>query len=192
MLIIISGSSGVGKNTVITKLLNRNENLKLLQTCTTRSPRSTDKEMHNPYVYLTREEFENKIKNGELFEHEEIHENFYGVLNSSLEQVGTSAEHYIKDVGVLGQKNIKAALKNKAVVLSIFLTAPKEELIKRLKARGDHDIDLRMSRMEFEMSYAKNYDVSIENMCLDKTVKEIEKLIKKFEKKEQKFKNEKK
>lgn len=192
MLIIISGSSGVGKNTVITKLLDRNENLKLLQTCTTRSPRSTDKEMHNPYVYLTKEEFENKIKNGELFEHEEIHENFYGVLNSSLEQVGTSSEHYIKDVGVLGQKNIKSALKNKAVVLSIFLTAPKEELIKRLKARGDHDIDLRMSRMEFEMSYAKNYDVSIENMCLDKTVKEIEKLIKKFEKKEQKFKNEKK
>ena len=135
MLIIISGSSGVGKNTVITKLLDRNENLKLLQTCTTRSPRSTDKEMHNPYVYLTKEEFENKIKNGELFEHEEIHENFYGVLNSSLEQVGTSSEHYIKDVGVLGQKNIKSALKNKAVVLSIFLTAPKEELIRRLKAR---------------------------------------------------------
>ena len=161
MLIIISGSSGAGKNTVITKLLDRNENLKLLQTCTTRSPRSTDKEMHNPYVYLTKEEFENKIKNGELFELEEIHENFYGVLNSSLEQVGTSSEHYIKDVGVLGQKNIKSALKNKAVVLSIFLTAPKEELIRRLKARGDHDIDLRMSRMEFEMSYAKNYDVSI-------------------------------
>ena len=106
MLVIVSGSSGVGKNTIITKLLERNNNLELLQTCTTRNPRHTDKEMHNPYLYLTREEFENKIKNGELFEHEEIHKNFYGVLNSSLEQVSVSDKHFIKDVGVLGQKNI--------------------------------------------------------------------------------------
>ena len=74
-----------------------------------------------------------KIKNGELFEHEEIHQNFYGMLNSSLEEVAVSDNHFIKDVGVLGQKSIKEALKNKAVTLSIFLTAPKEELIKRLK-----------------------------------------------------------
>ena len=188
MLILISGSSGVGKNTVITKLLDRVENLRLFQTCTTRKPRSTDQEMHCPYIYLSRDEFENKIKSGELFEHEEIHGNFYGVLNASLDAVSKSTEHFIKDVGVLGQKNIKAALKNKAVVLSIFLTAPKEELIRRLKARGDHDIDLRMSRTEFELSYAKNYDVTIENVDLEKTLKEIEKIIKKFEKKEQKFK----
>lgn len=190
MLIIISGSSGVGKNTVITKLLERCNNIKLLQTCTTRRPRNTDKEMHSPYLYLSKEEFEKKIVNGELFEHEEVHQNFYGMLKSSLDEVAVSEYHFIKDIGVLGQKNIKQALKNKAVVLSIFLTAPKEELIKRLKARGDHDIDLRMSRMEFELSYAKNYDAVIENLDLDKTIKEVEKLIKKYEKKEQKFKSE--
>lgn len=189
MLVIISGSAGVGKNTVITKLLEKHNNIRLLQTCTTRSPRKTDKDMHDPYVYLTREEFENKIVNGELFEHEEIHQNFYGMLKSSLEEVVTSSDHFIKDIGVLGQKNIKEALKKKAVVLSVFLTAPKEELIKRLKLRGDHDIDLRMSRMEFELSYAKNYDAVIENLNLDKTIKEIEKLIAKFEKKEQTLKN---
>ena len=188
MLIIVSGSAGVGKNTVITKLLEKYENIHLFKTCTTRQPRSTDGEMHNPYIYLTREEFDEKIKNGELFEHEEIHQNFYGVLNSSLDAVITDNCHYIKDIGVLGQKNIKEALKNKATVLSIFLTAPKEELIKRLKARGDHDIDLRISRMEFELSYAKNYDVVINNVDLAKTLKEIEKLIKKYEKIEQKNK----
>lgn len=183
MLIIVSGSAGVGKNTVITALLEKYDNIKLLKTCTTRAPRSTDEAMHSPYIYLTREEFENKIKNGELYEHEEIHKNLYGMLNSSLDAIATDKCHYIKDIGVLGQKNIKKALKGKAVVLSIFLTAPKEELIKRLKARGDHDIDLRISRMEFELSYAKNYDAVIENMNLDKTIKEIEKLIKKFENK---------
>jgi len=192
MLIIISGSAGVGKNTVITNLLEKRSDLNLLQTCTTRKPRSTDTAMHNPYIYLTKDEFDIKIKNGELFEHEEIHENFYGMLNSSLEEVASSNGHFIKDVGVLGQKNIKSALKGKAIVLSIFLTAPKEELIKRLKARGDHDIDLRISRMEFELSYAKNYDAVIQNIDLDKTIQEVEKLIEKYEKKEQKLKNEQK
>lgn len=189
MLIIVSGSAGVGKNTIITKLLEKHENLKLLQTCTTRMPRSTDEAMHSPYIYLSKDEFIEKIKNGELFEHEEIHENFYGMLNSSLEEVTSSNNHFIKDVGVLGQKNIKQALKNKATVLSIFLTAPKEELIKRLKARGDHDIDLRISRMEFELSYAKNYNAVIENIDMEKTINKIEKLIEEYEKKENKLKN---
>lgn len=183
MLIIVSGPAGVGKNTVITKLLERHSNLKLLQTCTTRPPRSTDEAMHNPYIYLSRKDFESKIANGELFEHEEIHKNFYGMLNSALQNIAQDTQNnYIKDIGVLGQKSIKQALKNKTKVLSIFLCAPKEELIKRLKARGDHDIDLRISRMEFEQSYSKYYDVVIENINLEKTIKEIEKAIKKYEK----------
>lgn len=192
MLIIISGSAGVGKNTVITELLNKYENIKLMKTCTTRMPRHTDKDMHEPYIYLSKEEFEGKIKNGELFEHEEIHQNFYGVLNASIDEIAERKCHYIKDIGVLGQMNLKRALKNRAGVLSIFLTAPKETLIKRLKARGDHDIDLRISRMEFELSHSKNYDAVIENINLDKTIKKVEALIKKYEKLEQKaFKEEK-
>lgn len=186
MLIIISGSAGVGKNTIITAILKKYNNIKLVKTCTTRQPRSTDADMQNPYLYLTKEEFEDKIKNGEMFEYEEIHENFYGMLKSSVDEIKKKENHFIKDIGVLGQINLKRALKSKVEVLSIFLTAPKEELIKRLKARGDHDIDLRMSRMEFELGYAKNYDYVIENNNLDKTIKKIEALIKKHEKIEQK------
>lgn len=183
MLIIISGPAGVGKNTVITKLLEKNDNIKLLKTCTTRKPRSTDESMGSPYIYLTKTQFEEKIKNGELFEHEEIHNNFYGMLNQSLEEVVTSKNHFIKDIGVLGQKNIKSALKNKTKVLSIFLSAPKNVLIERLKNRGDHDIDLRISRMEFELSYSKYYDAVIENINLDDTLQKVEDLIKKYENK---------
>ena len=99
MLIIMSGSAGVGKNTVITKLLEKHSNIKLLQTCTTRPPRNTDGDMHNPYIYLSREEFEDNIKNGNLFEHEEIHNNFYGMLKKSLDEVVSDSEnHYIKDI----------------------------------------------------------------------------------------------
>lgn len=186
MLIIVSGSAGVGKNTIITSILENHSNIKLMQTCTTRAPRNTDGDMHNPYIYVSREDFENKIKNDELFEHEEIHNNFYGVLKSSLKEVEKRECHYIKDIGVLGQINLKRALKNKVEVVSIFLTAPKEELIKRLKNRGDHDIDLRISRMEFELSYAKNYDYVVENINLEKAIKKVESIIKKHEKLEQK------
>ena len=189
MLIIVSGSAGVGKNTVITEILKKHQNISLMKTCTTRAKRSTDEDMQSPYIYLTREEFENKIKNRELFEHEEIHQNFYGVLNSSIEEVAERKTHFIKDIGVLGQQNLKRALDGKAHVLSIFLTAPKEELIARLKKRGDHDIDLRISRMEFELSHASNYDVVLENINLQKTLKKVENLIKKHEKIEEKLFN---
>lgn len=188
MLIIVSGSAGVGKNTVISELLNKHKDLKLFQTCTTRPPRSTDADVHNPYIYLTRDEFEQKIKNNELFEHEEIHQNFYGTLNSSLDEIATSETDFIKDIGVLGQINIKRALKNKAIVLSIFLTAPKNVLIERLKARGDKDIELRISRMEFENSFKHNYDAVIENIDLDKTINKIEKYILKYKELEKEFK----
>jgi len=180
MLLLISGCSGSGKNTIIKKLMERNENIKFLKSCTTRKPRPNE----NNYIYLTKEDFDNKLKNNEIFEYEEIHQNFYGTLNSSLEEVANSHAkgiHFAKDIGVLGQINMARALKNKTPVLSIFLTVPKAELIRRLEERGEKQIDLRLSRMEFELGYLDNFDVVIRNVDIDKTVTRIEKLIKKAE-----------
>lgn len=182
MLIIISGCSGVGKNTVISQLIKRNPNLKFLKTCTSRNPRVGEDVVNGNYIYLTKEEFDKKVKNDEFFEYEEIHTNFYGVLKSSLEDVIKDEYDYIKDIGVLGQINLVRELSDKVKVLSIFLTAPRDVLIERLKGRGEADIDLRLSRMEFELSYIKNYDYVIENINLDKTVQKIEKIIKKHTK----------
>lgn len=184
MLVILSGCSGVGKNTVMYELLKRNKDtLKMLKTCTTRRPRVGESEENGPYYYITREEFDKRVKNGEFFEHEEIHKNFYGVLNKSLEEVEKEEFDFIKDIGVLGQINLKRALEKKAQVLSVFLTAPKNVLIERLKGRGEPDIDLRLSRMEFELSYIRNYDVQIKNIKLDKTIKKIERHIRRMKKK---------
>lgn len=183
MLIILSGCSGVGKNTVMNELIKRNsETLKTIKTCTTRKPRVGEDPQNPPYIYMTKEEFDARVKNGEFYEYEEIHTNFYGMLNKSLEDIAKAEFDYIKDIGVLGQINLKRALEGNAHVLSIFLTAPRKVLIERLKYRGEADIDLRLSRMEFELSYKHNYDVVIENIKLDKTVKRIEKEIKKFKK----------
>lgn len=188
MLVIISGSSGVGKNTVINTLLQKNQNLKLLKTCTTRPARVGELESpFCPYYFLTKEEFDKKSKNDEFAEVEEIHKTFRGMLKCSIDDIAQNEMDYIKDIGVLGQINLKRLLEKRTIVLSIFLTAPKEVLIERLKGRGEMDIDLRISRMEFEESYKKNYDIIIENIVLEKTIKKIESAITKYKKIENKL-----
>ncbi|MBQ2713508.1 MAG: hypothetical protein IJF22_00880, partial [Clostridia bacterium] len=60
---------------------------------------------------------------------------------------------------------------------TIFLQVPRAELIRRLQLRGEKDIDLRLSRMEFEMGYIGYYDYKVPNVDLDKTTTRIEKII---------------
>lgn len=184
MLILISGCSGAGKNTIIQEIIKKNNNIKFLKSCTTRKKRPN--ETPDTYIYLTKDQFDEKLKKGEMFENEEIHQNFYGLLNFSLEEVIKEDKkniHYIKDIGVLGQINLVRALKNKTPVLSIFLKVPRAELIRRLKERGEKDIDLRLSRMEFEYGYLDNFDEIINNVSIEKTVIRVEKLIAKYKKK---------
>lgn len=188
MLVIVSGCSGVGKNTIINELLKRDENVVFLKTCTTRKKRYQEhgSEEKSPYIFISKEEFDKKIENEEFIEYEEIHKNFYGMLKKSVDEIITSDKVFIKDLGVLGQINLSRYLKGKAEVVSIFLQAPKKVLIERLKNRGESDIDLRLSRMEFEMSYISNYDYVINNINLERTLKKIQSIIKKHQKKSEK------
>ncbi|MBR5012857.1 MAG: guanylate kinase, partial [Clostridia bacterium] len=77
MLILISGCSGAGKNTVIQAITGKNNNIKFLQSCTTRQHRPNERP--DTYQYLTKEEFDHLVKTDQMFEYEEIHQNFYGL-----------------------------------------------------------------------------------------------------------------
>ena len=178
MLILISGCSGAGKNTVIQAVTGQNENIKFLQSCTTRKHRPNERP--DTYQYLTKEEFDHLVKTDQMFEYEEIHQNFYGLTKQALQNIIDDDKkniHYIKDIGVLGQINLTRALKNKVPVVTIFLEVPREELISRLQKRGEKDIDLRLSRMEFEMGYINYYDHTIQNVDINSTTKNIEDII---------------
>ena len=176
MLVIISGPSGVGKNTIIEKLLERNNEYKYLFSCTTREPRDFEIE-HANYIYLTQEDMNDKIENGELFEFENIHDNIYGTLNSSIEEIKKPNAIYLKDLGVLGKKYFSENI-NKKHILSIFLDADNNVLDARLTGRGEKQKEKRMSRADFERSFKDGYDLCIDNKELEETVDQIEKLIK--------------
>ena len=77
MFVILTGSSGVGKNTVIKNLIEEDNKFVLMPTYTTRQKREGEIE-GNPYFYLTKEEFQDKIKHNDFIEYELIHTNFYG------------------------------------------------------------------------------------------------------------------
>lgn len=177
MLILISGNSGVGKNTVIRNILNNYDGFKFLKNVTTRQPREAEKDFA-PYEFVSREEFENKIKEDAFFEYEEIHKNLYGTLKQSLQNIIDSKEHYLKDIGIEGQRSLKNELKDKTKVVTIFLTAPRSVLEERLKNRGEKDIELRLSVMDKENACKGEYDYVIENIDMEKTVKEIMDIVK--------------
>lgn len=178
MFIIVSGPSGVGKNTVIKRLMEEDKNMEFLKSCSTRKPREGKKE----YYYFSFAKMQKMIGNGELFESEEVHGNIYGVLIKSIDEMVNSKVHYIKDIGVIGQKYFKKELSDKIKILSIFLDGDDKILRDRLEKRGEKEIDKRMERYQFERSMKGNYDIVINNINLEETVKKIQELIKKFEK----------
>ena len=183
MLVIIAGSSGAGKNTVMEELFKKDNNFKKFVTYTTRDKRPGEID-HVNYHYITREEFQDKIDNDEILEYEIIHDNMYGSSKVELlDLINNQGFTVINDFGVEGTKNIKEKLKDKVDVLTIYLFVPKDILRKRLVNRGDkkENIEKRMERYNYELSFAKDYDYIIDNDDLQYTVDKIYKLIKKKE-----------
>lgn len=181
MLILLSGNSGVGKNTIIRYILENYKGFKFLKNWTTRKPREAEKNFV-PYVFVSEEEFIEKINENAFFEYEKIHNNYYGTLNDSLNEIAISKDHFFKDIGIEGQRSLKNEFKDKIKVVTIFLTAPKEVLIDRLEKRGEKDIELRLSIMDKENACQGEYDYVIENIDMEKTVNAILDIVKENEK----------
>ena len=183
MFIIISGISSSGKNTVISNLIKRNKNLKVLEksSVTTRVPRKSDK-VFNTYVFKSEAEFAKLIEEKALVEHEVMYGNHYGILKEPLDRVVIDKKNdYIRDIDVKGNLSVRRYLDGKCEVISIFIDAPDEVLKERLKQRGDSEeqIEMRLARGNFERGYKKHYDLVIENIDLDKTIETIERFIEK-------------
>ena len=177
MLLIFSGCSGVGKNTVINELLSQNENLTLLPTYTTRGKREGEREGF-PYHYLTTEAFQQKIEDREFYEYEQIHQNFYGTSRRLVADARESGRNLLKDIDVKGAMNLKRLLKDdlKVVTLFMFVDSP-DVLVQRLTERGETEIELRLKRYDLEMEMLPKYEFAVNNDVLPDTVETVRRLI---------------
>ena len=183
-MLIVSAPSGSGKSTIVQWLMKEHPELKLYFSisCTSRAPRGTEQNGVE-YFFLTPEEFKAKIKNDEFLEYEEVYENrFYGTLKAQVERQREQGQNVVFDVDVKGGVNIKKHYGKKA--LSLFIQPPSiEELRRRLEGRGTDTpeaIEQRLSKAEYELTFAPQFDRVIVNDDLDTAKQETLKVVSDF------------
>ena len=176
MLVLLSGVSGAGKDTIKKQLIARMENVESLPSYTDRAPRANDV-AGVTYNFVNTEEFERMIKDGELYEYSVHHEHYYGTSKKLLNEKINNGKIIVKDIEVNGVENLLKLLKNDVKIVTIFLRVPKEQLQKRLEKRVDKpslkEIQLRLNRFDYEESKIGMYDYIIKNNDLEKTVQII-------------------
>ena len=177
-LIIITGPSGVGKGTVVKELLDRNKDIWLSISATTRNPRVGEKDGLN-YYFISEERFKDMIDKKEFLEWAQFAGNYYGTPLSTVNEKIEKGFIVLLEIEVEGAKQIKEKFPES---LSIFLLPPsKEELEKRIRNRGtekEEAIDRRLSRADYEIASSDEFDFVLTNHNVDETVKEVFKIIK--------------
>tara|TARA_B100000780_G_scaffold101410_1_gene70805 strand:- start:586 stop:1155 length:570 start_codon:yes stop_codon:yes gene_type:complete len=183
--IIFSAPSGSGKTTLVKHLLEKNDlNLTFSISATTRK-RRVNEQKDVDYIYLNKDNFDEKVKSGEFLEFEEVYNGvLYGTLKKSVNDV-LKNHNVIFDIDVEGAVKLKNKFKDNA--LSVFVKPPSiEELQNRLKNRNKDSTDsinIRLSKANYELSKEKYFDRIIINDDLQYAKNEAYKLVSQFLKK---------
>ena len=187
--IIFSAPSGSGKSTIVQWLMAEHPELKLVFSisATSRPPRGT--EQHGvEYFFLSPEEFRSRIAANEFLEYEEVYQDrFYGTLKEQVDNQLKAGQNVVFDVDVKGGCNIKEHYGSKA--LSVFIQPPSvEELRRRLIGRATdsmEQIEQRVAKAEYEMSFAPQFDRIVINDNLDEAKQQTLDMLRKFLSEEQ-------
>ena len=181
MLVILSGVAGAGKDTVKQELIKRMDKVTSIPSITDRPQRPGDI-AGETYCFVSKKEFEDMIRNNELYEYDIHHNHYYGTSKNILDNEIKKGNIIVKDIDVNGTENLLKIFKDKIKIVTIFLKVPKEELQKRLKERIDRpsvdEIILRLNRFDHEESKMNCYDYVIKNNDLEKTVQIVMTIIK--------------
>ena len=177
-LIIISGTTCAGKGTVIRKLIEKNPNMTLSISYTSRPMRQGDIE-GKEYYFVTKEEFENKIKNNEFLEYAKVHYgDYYGTPKAQVEENLEKGMDVILEIDVEGAQQIKQKWPE---TILIFIMAPSmEEVKKRIKARGSENNEQIIKRFEKayrEVNEIPKYNYVVVNDEVETAVKKVEAIL---------------
>lgn len=182
-LIIFSAPSGSGKTTIVRHLLNTFPNLLSFSvSACTRSPRAHEINGKD-YYFLSTEQFRQHISNNDFAEWEEVYAgNYYGTLKSEIQRIWDSGKTVIFDVDVKGGLKLKEVYGDKALAVFVKVNSP-EEIQKRLQSRETETAETlatRLGKVQYEMSFEKEFDYVLVNDNLDNTLVEAESLIQSF------------
>lgn len=177
-MVVISGASGVGKGTVLKKMMERCPELRFSVSATTRPPRPGEQDgVH--YYFVTKERFEEMIGNGEFLEYDAHAANYYGTPRAQAEEKREKG-NVLLDIEPKGAEQVKKAVPE---ALLIFIMPPSmEELERRLRGRGDtpeDQIAMRMERAVWEMEQRSWYDHVVVNDDPDRCAEEILRILSK-------------
>jgi guanylate kinase len=176
LLLVLSGPSGVGKDTVLEAMRRAHPEIYFTVTATTRTQRPGEID-HVHYIFLSREQFDSDLAQGEFLEHAEVYGNRYGVPKSQVRRALARGQDVLIKVDVQGAATIRE-LASQAVF--IFLAPPSmEELTRRLRSRKTEDIDellrrVRTAERELEAVDLFDYVIINENDEVENTVASIE------------------
>jgi guanylate kinase len=177
-LIVISGPSGAGKDTIVESVIKHNDNIWLSVSATSRPIRKGEKEGIN-YFYLTKEEFEEKIKDNYFLEYAVYADNYYGTPKEEIIKKLDKGIDVILVIEIEGAKKIKDLIPE---ALFIFITPPSEkELLKRLSGRKTEDKEKIIKRFNIayqEINEVTKYNYVVVNDELDEAISKVEAIIK--------------
>lgn len=176
-LFVISGSSGVGKGTVLKKFMERHPDFMLSISCTTRKPRVGEVDGVN-YFFVTPEEFQNSIDNDKFLEWAEFAGNRYGTKKKFIKQCLDEGKNVILEIDTQGAFQVK---KQMPEAVLIFICPPSlEALENRLRGRhteNEDAIQKRLHEVKIELERAKDFDYRVINDEVERAITELEKVI---------------
>jgi guanylate kinase len=182
-IIVISAPSGCGKSTIINSILDETDiDLRFSVSATNRKPRQGEVDGVN-YHFMSTDEFRDAVAAGEFIEWEEVYPGrYYGTLRSEIDRIIKEGHNVVLDIDVKGALNVKKLYGEQARL--IFIAPPSvEELRRRLEGRGTDSkevIDERISKAEYELSFAPQFDKKVVNDDLNMAIRQTHKLFVEF------------
>ncbi|NLK93789.1 MAG: guanylate kinase [Clostridiales bacterium] len=177
VLIVISGPSGAGKGTICKALLEKNKDLYLSISATTRAPRKGEEDGVN-YYFLNKEEFKKKIAEDDFLEYAEVYGNYYGTPKSKVNEMLKEGKNVILEIDIQGALKVK---ENCNDGIFIFILPPSmEELKNRIINRGSETPESLIERFNSaykEINYISKYNYGVINDTVKEAVEKIENIL---------------
>ena len=177
-MIILSSPSGAGKTTLVKKISSI-DNFVVSISHTTRTPR-TNEINGEDYIFVTKEKFNQLIKNEEFLEYAEVFKNFYGSGKNKVYENLNEGKNVVFDIDWQGAEQIRKKNINYKIITFFILPPSKKILLERLKKRDSKDEEIvneRMKQFEKDLLHWKNYDYVVINDDLEKCYNQINSII---------------